>query len=241
MTNYRQLTLFGSPQEVKNTRTPTKNIAESAKKAYCVYEHIFPNGKRYIGISCQVSKRWRDGKGYELQSKMAHAIKRYGWDNIVHNIIADGLTKEQAACLEKYLIAQLHTIDNGYNVSVGGEKLKGTYLTSYVLGMAHTAKLDGCVMKIVFDDGEMNLPEYVYSIRYDKDASEFWNEASRAVLIKHGKFSFTDKLACAEYWYHMAQYFSLHIDMKLGKDVSLWREESYDQFKYNAVFGSAVG
>ena len=48
-------------------------------KNYCVYEHIFPNGKKYIGISCDAEKRWRNGKGYETQPKIARAINKYGW------------------------------------------------------------------------------------------------------------------------------------------------------------------
>lgn len=35
---------------------------------YTVYMHVFPNGKKYVGITSQdVSRRWRDGKGYEGQ------------------------------------------------------------------------------------------------------------------------------------------------------------------------------
>ena len=213
---------------------------KASAKEYCVYEHVFPNGKRYIGISCQISKRWRSGKGYELQDKMAKAIEKYGWDNIAHNIIADGLTEEQAIQLEEYLIAQLKTIDHGYNVSVGGRNVKKTYLSSYILAMISTAKQDSVSMRIIFDDGEMNLPEYVYSIRFDKDCADYWNEAAKAVLLKHGKFSFGDKRECAEFWYHMGQYFMLTIDMKSGKDVSEWEEKSYEQAIYDFFFKDQV-
>ena len=98
-------------------------------KTYSVYEHVFPNGKRYIGISCEPEKRWNGGHGYDVQPKMKRAIQYYGWNNIEHNIICEGLPKEQAEHLEMYLIDKLDTIDNGYNVIL--IKLNLRFLLSY--------------------------------------------------------------------------------------------------------------
>ena len=89
---------------------------------YTVYMHTFPNGKRYVGITRQeVSRRWRDGRGYEGQV-VYDAILKYGWDNIKHEILYEGLTKEQAEEKEKQLIKQYDTTShaNGYNVELGG-------------------------------------------------------------------------------------------------------------------------
>lgn len=34
-------------------------------KKFCVYEHLFPNGKRYIGITSKnLEARWENGNGY---------------------------------------------------------------------------------------------------------------------------------------------------------------------------------
>ena len=61
-------------------------------KPYTLYEHIFPDGKRYIGITCQaVNARWKKGLGYETQSKVYEAIQKYGWDNIQHLILVSGI------------------------------------------------------------------------------------------------------------------------------------------------------
>ena len=68
-------------------------------KKFCVYEHIFPNCKRYIGITSKKPMvRWENGKGYtkEHQSAMYYAIQKYGWDNIQHNILFTDLTKQEA-------------------------------------------------------------------------------------------------------------------------------------------------
>lgn len=69
---------------------------------YCVYKHTFPNGKVYIGSTGQKPKdRWRNGKGYERYHRIMYQdIVTYGWDNITHEILADGLTKESAHEIE---------------------------------------------------------------------------------------------------------------------------------------------
>lgn len=53
------------------------------KKTYCVYKHVCPIGKVYIGITCQdVKKRWLSkGQGYKDNDYFFKAIKKYGWEN----------------------------------------------------------------------------------------------------------------------------------------------------------------
>lgn len=89
-----------------------------------VYIHIFPNGKKYIGITCQSLKnRWRDGKGYKEQPIMWKAIQKYGWDNIEHKILFENLSKEEAEKKEKELIKEFDTLfynNKGYNIQEGG-------------------------------------------------------------------------------------------------------------------------
>ena len=90
-------------------------------KPYTLYEHIFPDGKRYIGITCQaVNARWKKGLGYETQSKVYEAIQKYGWDNIQHTVLQTNLAKEEAENLERQRILEFNSIENGYNTSVGG-------------------------------------------------------------------------------------------------------------------------
>lgn len=53
-------------------------------RKYIVYIHIFPNGKRYVGLTTQdVDSRWRNGEGYKHQF-VYKPIKKYGWNNIKH-------------------------------------------------------------------------------------------------------------------------------------------------------------
>lgn len=89
---------------------------------YIVYVHIFPNGKVYVGQTCQKPiYRWANGNGYKGQH-VGQAIEEYGWDNIDHIIYAEHLTHEEANNLEKQLIDvfQSNREKYGYNLSLGG-------------------------------------------------------------------------------------------------------------------------
>ena len=91
---------------------------------YTVYVHISPSGKRYYGLTCQqVEKRWLNGMGYIKNEHFYRAIQKYGWDAFKHEIVAEGLTREEACALEESLIAEYHTQDYnfGYNITSGGE------------------------------------------------------------------------------------------------------------------------
>lgn len=97
-------------------------------KEYVVYMHTVPNGRRYIGITCQnTERRWRGGMFYDYNRRFFSVIVKYGWDNIKHEILYSGLTKEQAETKEIELIAEYKTHDEeyGYNQTVGGTGAKG--------------------------------------------------------------------------------------------------------------------
>lgn len=195
---------------------------------YCVYEHIFPNGKKYIGISCDPEKRWRNGKGYETQPKIARAINKYGWENVTHNIIIDGISKEQAEMLEKYLIAELKTIDRGYNTSTGGGCIVAYYLNDYTLAMLNYAEkyfAPDFICPVLFNGGEkMGMPELIAEGKTDKGIADFFNEATRAVTMKHRKYSATNEDDVFAYFFHMREYYLLSLKMERGDDVSQWEE-----------------
>ena len=91
---------------------------------WTVYKHTFPNGKVYIGITSQKPEnRWRNnGAGYKDNLIVTNAIKKYGWDNVKHTIIKDGLSKDEACEMEIELIAEYKSNDktHGYNLACGG-------------------------------------------------------------------------------------------------------------------------
>ena len=148
-------------------------------KTYSVYEHVFPNGKRYIGISCEPEKRWNGGHGYDTQQKMKRAIQSYGWNNIEHNIICEGLPKEQAEHLEMYLIDKLDTIDNGYNVSIGGDNINSYYLNEHVLYMLRENDADN--KRYGFNEPDDGIVAYFKKGKLDKKHAEFVNAIDEAI------------------------------------------------------------
>lgn len=93
------------------------------KNNYTVYKHTSPVGKVYIGITgIGVEKRWGyNGNGYHGQP-FYNAILKYGWDNIKHEVLFTGLTKEEAESKEIELIALYKSNDSkyGYNADNGG-------------------------------------------------------------------------------------------------------------------------
>lgn len=62
-------------------------------RIYKVYMHTLPNGKKYVGITKRnVNERWKNGNGYKNNCRFYNAIRKYGWDNITHEILFDNLT-----------------------------------------------------------------------------------------------------------------------------------------------------
>lgn len=136
-------------------------------KKYIVYVHIFPNGKKYFGItSKKPNARWENGKGYdkEHQPVIYAAIQKYGWENIEHKILYEDLTKEEAQSLEIYLIAKYKTNCKrygdkyGYNMTDGGEGTLGRKMSDeqkQKISNAHMGKIGYlcCNSKQVICDG----------------------------------------------------------------------------------------
>ncbi|MBE6031222.1 MAG: hypothetical protein E7225_06465 [Clostridiales bacterium] len=97
---------------------------------YYVYKHTFPNGKVYIGITKKnPEKRWQRGYGYITQKPMWDAILEFGWDNIKHEILYEGLSEEEARKKEHFLIARNKSVygQNGYNSTTGGFESRTVY------------------------------------------------------------------------------------------------------------------
>lgn len=90
---------------------------------YKLYKHTTPSGKVYIGITCnEVKKRWSNGNGYVQNQYFYRAIRKYGWENIKHEILLTGLTKEKAEWWEKRMIKKYRSTNPkyGYNHGEGG-------------------------------------------------------------------------------------------------------------------------
>lgn len=82
---------------MENTRKYKKTTG------YWVYSHITPDKEAYIGMSkTQPCERWKPSQ-YK-RTALEPYINKYGWQNIEHRIIIDGLTKHQAEQVEDWFI-----------------------------------------------------------------------------------------------------------------------------------------
>lgn len=93
--------------------------------SYTVYCHTTPEGKKYVGMTkSPVSVRWGNGTRYKSCRLFNEAIEQYGWENISHEVISSGLSKEEADKLEHDLIEKWNLMDRryGYHLREGGAR-----------------------------------------------------------------------------------------------------------------------
>ena len=111
---------------------------------YSVYIHTNKiNGKKYIGLTSKnPEERWRNGNGYNHSTHFNRAIKKYGWNNFVHEVYASGLTSQEASVLEQRLISEYNTTNDkyGYNLDAGGSRTKHSEETKQKISAAVTGK-----------------------------------------------------------------------------------------------------
>lgn len=91
---------------------------------YTIYCHLFPNGKRYVGLTrTSLKARWGNGENYKTCLLVNRAIEKYGWENVTHEILATAETKEEAEVLERQYIKSFKTTNPnyGYNILPGGD------------------------------------------------------------------------------------------------------------------------
>lgn len=85
------------------------------------------NDKKYIGITNDYKRRFREHCSKNKDSVISKAIKKYSKENFSFTVLKDGLSIEEACNLEiKFIKEQNTLVPNGYNVSKGGTANVGT-------------------------------------------------------------------------------------------------------------------
>lgn len=149
---------------------------------YCVYCHVFPNGKLYVGITCQkLERRWRHGKGYEQNIRMTNAIQKYGWENIQHLILADNLTIQEAEDIERKLIDEWELLDShhGYNYAPGGIHPRHTEATKKKIGERSKGRRHTEEFKAWISDKNTGAGNYMYGRHHSEDTKQKISEAKK--------------------------------------------------------------
>lgn len=90
---------------------------------YLVYKHTSPSGKSYIGYTSNYEQRCvAHQRPHNMCRAFAAAIKKYGWDNFLHEVLYDNLTASEATRREKQSINEYGTmVPFGYNLTAGGD------------------------------------------------------------------------------------------------------------------------
>lgn len=174
---------------------------------YTLYKHIFPNGKFYFGITSRpVLERWRkDGSGYKNNPSMWRAIKKYGWNNVKHEILFEGLTEAKANELEVKFINDYNTQDRrfGYNLRPGGRVASGWKHTEAAKQKMSKSQIGKCYQETPWNKGKHYGKTEIY--QYDLEGnfiakySGYW-EASQQIGIPLCGISDCANGACKTYY-----------------------------------------
>lgn len=89
---------------------------------YCVYwlrlcAHVDPFTEGYIGITKNLKERLRAHKKNKRKTHLYNAIHKYGWNNIIVDVLKETLTFEQALLIENQFRSSLNI---GWNCQIGG-------------------------------------------------------------------------------------------------------------------------
>lgn len=99
-----------------------KNKLLQYENKYVVYQITFPNNKKYIGFSSNIIRRWKGPSEYSTQPLISRAIAKYGWENLIKEVIFVSDNKQAALDKEAELIEKYNLLnfDYGYNMVPGG-------------------------------------------------------------------------------------------------------------------------
>lgn len=201
-------------------------------EGYCLYEHVFPDGKKYIGISKNPQRRWKsDGSGYISNRPMWKAIQKYGWDKIQHNILASGLSCKEAKDRETEEIEKADSVQNGYNQrSVG--TVSHTFYSGHVMRMIQDMKKCYWLNKDFLSLAE-RLLELADDEVYACEINYF------DAMLRHETDGYTHgiahRLRSSEYevldWYYYFEHYTLHpeIDFRKIEGPCEYRRKVFDE------------
>lgn len=156
---------------------------------YKVYMYAFPDGKRYIGMT-KHTLRERRNYGYQHNEPLRQLVRKLKWNEYQHEILCDGLTKEEACEKEKYYIKLFDTTDpnKGYNISHGGnrtfEGLKHTEAHKRYMSELYKGKVFSAETRKRLQISNLKTAKSVICFDADRNIVKEYvslNEAARAV------------------------------------------------------------
>ena len=133
------------------------------EKSWCVYKHTLPDGRCYIGQTCDIATRWKPS-AYKNCVKFYSAIQKYGWENFNYEILVDNLTLEKANHLEEKYIKKYNSIEKGFNLNSGGENKLHSQETKNKMsqtrkGISHSQEHNEAISNALM--GKKKTPEHI--------------------------------------------------------------------------------
>ena len=138
---------------------------------YCITNKI--NGKKYIGCSIDIERRWHQHKNMKQNkhtSALRNALIKYGIDNFDFHIIMH-CCKEWFAFWEKFYISNHNTVaPSGYNLTHGGDaKVIISDETRKKMSESHSGEKNGFY-------GKKHSNEFKDKQRKNKLGKSTWNK-----------------------------------------------------------------
>lgn len=115
-----------------------------------IYIYTSPNGKKYVGqtTTSLIKRSGKRGQGYLGCKVFYNAIKKYGFNNFIPEIIGE-FRFEELNEKERYYIKEFNTyVPNGYNLKDGGQN------TGRFKNPIYAYNLDGSFYKEYFNEAD---------------------------------------------------------------------------------------
>lgn len=89
-------------------------------KEYTVYKRIAPDGRIYVGMTSKKlnERSGRKGQCYHGCLRLEEAIKIYGWDSFVTEVVASHLSRRDAQIIEESEIIKHKTFEERYGFNI---------------------------------------------------------------------------------------------------------------------------
>jgi group I intron endonuclease len=111
-----------------------------------IYKYTSPSNKVYIGQTIHEHVRYMRHKRIEGDNKFHRAIKKYGFENFTYEVIFTidnedrKRVKEKLDFMERYYIRKYDSLNNGYNLTAGGEGGSGKHTEEFKKMMSDKMK-----------------------------------------------------------------------------------------------------
>lgn len=151
------------------------------------------NGKVYIGQSTNIKRRWRQHQktAYDVNNKdyekpLYRAIRKYGIENFIFEILEECLKKELNE-KEKRYISLYNSFFNGYNLTLGGDASGTEINKTKIIGIIHDLETTDLYHREIAEKWNIST-EMVQGIntgRYWRQDREY--PIQKISLNRHGK------------------------------------------------------